>query len=287
MNTKAPLRQQLCDILGAEPAAIGPLSGGCVGEVYRIDMKDGRRFVAKVDHSAHPILGREAYMLTYLATRSRLPVPAVIHGSDSLLVMEYLPGASRFSPAAEAHAATLLADLHSIRAPQYGLEEDTLIGGLHQPNDRTDSWLEFFRDRRLLFMGRMALDAGRLPARIYDRLERLAARLDRWLTDPAPPSLIHGDVWTTNVLAHGDKITGFLDPALYYADPEIELAFITLFHTFGSTFFARYAELHPIRPGFWEERRDLYNLYPLLVHVRLFGAGYVGSVDRILTCFGV
>ena len=96
------------------------------------------------------------------------------------------------------------------------------------------------------------------------------------------PSLIHGDVWTTNVLASSERITGFLDPAIYYADPEIELAFITLFNTFGRPFFQRYHELRPISTDFWEIRRDLYNLYPLLVHVRLFGGGYVGAVEQIL-----
>ena len=75
-------------------------------------------------------------------------------------------------------------------------------------------------------------------------------------------------------------------PAIYFADAEIELAFATLFNTFGDSFFARYSERRPLRPGFFEERRDLYNLYPLLVHVRLFGGGYVGAVERILDRFG-
>ena len=118
------------------------------------------------------------------------------------------------------------------------------------------------------------------------RVERLAGRVGEWLVEPARPALIHGDVWTTNVLAHGGRITAFLDPAIYYADPEMELAFIGLFGTFGRAFYEAYHSLRPIAPGFFEERRDLYNLYPLLVHVRLFGGSYVGQVERTLADYG-
>ena len=118
------------------------------------------------------------------------------------------------------------------------------------------------------------------------RLETLAGRLGRWISEPAHPSLLHGDMWTGNLLCRDGRIAGFIDPAIYFGDPEIELAFSTLFGTFGRAFFARYASLRELKPGFFEERRDLYNLYPLLVHVRLFGGSYVSSVDRTLTQFG-
>ena len=171
-------------------------------------------------------------------------------------------------------------------APKFGFDGATVIGGLDQPNPWTDSWRDFFRDRRLLYMGREAMDAGRLSAGVMARLETLADRLDTWIAEPARASLVHGDMWGGNVLTAGGKITGFIDPAIYYADAEIELAFTTLFNTFGDAFFARYAEHRPIRAGFFEERRDLYNLYPLLVHVRLFGGHYVNSVERTLERFG-
>ncbi len=282
-----PLAQQIAGILGVTPRTINPLRGGDVGEVYRLELPDGLALVAKVDRSATPMLRREANMLRYLAEHTDLPVPSVVHGSDRLLLLELIPGSSHFSASAQEHAAELLVSLHSITAPTFGLEEDTLIGGLHQPNPRTASWLDFFRDQRLLYMGREATRAGRLPSRTFARLEVLATKLDQWLTEPDQPSLIHGDIWTTNVLAQGGRITGFLDPAIYFADPEIELAFITLFNTFGRSFFQRYHELRPIPPNFWKIRRDLYNLYPLLVHVRLFGGGYVKSVEQTLKQLGV
>jgi fructosamine-3-kinase len=118
------------------------------------------------------------------------------------------------------------------------------------------------------------------------RIETLAGKLERWLFEPSAPSLLHGDIWSGNVLVRGDRIVGLIDPAVYYGHAEMELAFITLFNTFGDTFFRRYHELRPIEDGFFGERRDLYNLYPLLVHVRIFGGGYVQAVDRTLRRYG-
>lgn len=272
--------------LGSRVVDVAPLSGGCIGQVYRLRLADGRSVVAKVDESPDSQLGREGYMLRYLAEQSALPVPAVLHQEDGLLLMAYLPGESRFSAAAQARAAELLAALHAIGGPAYGLAEDTLIGGLHQPNAWRDSWIDFFREQRLLYMGRQAVGAGRLPPALFNRLTSFAGRLERWLVEPERPSLLHGDVWTTNVLAVGDQISGFLDPAIYYGHPEIELAFVTLFDTFSRPFFQRYQELHPIADGFFSTRRDIYNLYPLLVHVRLFGGSYIHSVDQTLRQFG-
>ncbi|MEJ2747856.1 MAG: fructosamine kinase family protein, partial [Anaerolineae bacterium] len=195
---------------------ISPLSGGCVGQVYRVRLADGETLVAKVDESARPVLSTEGFMLRYLAEHSDLPVPEVIFDSDRLLLLSYLPGDSRFNRAAQAHAAELLAALHSITAPAYGLERATLIGGLHQPNPWSDSWLDFFREHRLLYMANEGLRTGRLPQSILPRLEQFCGRLDEWLAEPERPSLLHGDVWTTNVLAVNGRITGFVDPAIYY-----------------------------------------------------------------------
>lgn len=280
------LTQRLEAIVGQPVRSMRPLHGGMVGEVRRVDLADGSRLVAKIGTSG-AMLDCEGYMLRYLRDHSQLPVPNVIHSDPTLLLMTYVMGSSSFNHSTERHAATLLAGLHNVTAPQFGLEQDTLIGSLHQPNSWVDSWIPFFRDNRLLYMAGVAYDAGRLPVSVLHRIDTLAARLDSYLIEPDAPSLIHGDVWTTNVLAQNGQITAFIDPAIYYAHPEIELAFITLFNTFGTAFFERYHELRPIEPGFFEERRDLYNLYPLLVHVRLFGGGYVNSVTQILDQFGV
>ncbi|MFQ5763398.1 MAG: fructosamine kinase family protein [Rhodospirillales bacterium] len=278
-------KEAIARALGAEPVRVRPLGGGCVGDVSRVTLADGREVVAKSGDRGSG-LDLEGFMLRYLAREGGLPVPDVLHAEDGLLLMSWVETEGGITEGAQAEAADLLAALHGVTAETFGFERATVIGGLHQPNPPSASWLAFFRDQRLLYMAREALDAGRLPARLMDGLETLAGRLSDWLAEPPAPSLIHGDMWTGNVLCRRGRIAGFVDPAIYYADAEIELAFSTMFGTFGDAFFGRYGEHRPLRPGFFEERRDLYNLYPLLVHVRLFGGGYVGQVQRTLKRFG-
>lgn len=272
--------------IGRRPVEMGPLTGGCVGEVYRVRFENGDEAVVKVDESSAPRLDVEGYMLEYLAAHSALPAPRVLHSDPALLIMEFMEGGSSFSRDAEIHAAELLAELHAIRSDSHGLGRATLIGGLHQPNTESSSWIEFFRTERLLHMARMAHQEGRFGKDVLRRIELFGEKLDDLLDEPDHPSLLHGDVWTSNVLASGPRITAFIDPAVYYGHPEIELAFITLFSTFGKAFFDRYSKLRPVRDGFFDTRRDIYNMYPLLVHVRLFGGGYLGGVERVLTRHG-
>jgi fructosamine-3-kinase len=197
-----------------------------------------------------------------------------------------VPSTGALDRPAQIHAADLVASLHQISENDFGFSCDTVIGGLNQTNPKCESWLDFFAQYRIIDMARQGLDAGRLPTSLMRRLEKFSGHLDKWLKEPEQPSLIHGDMWGGNVLANDGRISGFIDPAIYFADPEIELAFTTLFSTFGDAFFSRYREHRKIQPGFFEERRDLYNLYPLLVHVRLFGGQYVGSVDSTLKKLG-
>ena len=117
--------------LGERLRSARPLGGGCIGEVYRVELEDGTPLVAKVDRDGASHLEREAYMLRYLREKSDLPVPEVYHGSETLLLMEFIEGSSRFSEGAERHAAELLAALHGITAEVYGHERVTLIGSLN------------------------------------------------------------------------------------------------------------------------------------------------------------
>ncbi len=261
------------------------LGGGCVGDVRLVELEDGRRVVCKLG-SPGGGLDIEGAMLGDLG--GRLPVPGVLLASDDLLIMEHVEHDGVLGAGGERHAAELLAALHANEHDRYGYASDTLIGGLRQVNPWEESWAAFFGEHRLVFMAREAHGAGRLSERTLGRVEGLArGPLAEIVGEAGPPSLIHGDVWGGNVLAHGGRIAAFIDPAIYFGDAEIELAFITLFGTFGEAFFERYHELRPIRPGFFETRRDLYNLYPLLVHTRLFGGGYAQSVERTLERFGV
>jgi fructosamine-3-kinase len=274
------LRDAVLAATGRNPTGLSPLTGGCIAQVYKIEVDGGEPLVAKVAPEGG--LALEGEMLAYLARESALPVPAVLHGGDNLLLIEFVANDGGLTASAEVHGAELLAALHGITAPAFGFHKDTLIGPLRQPNPWCQGWLELFVEHRLLYMGRIAEGSGHLPDGTLGRVERLCAKFDRYIEGPPQACLIHGDIWAGNVLTRDGRIAAFVDPAIYFADPEIELAYASLFNTFGEPFFARYQELRPIAPGFHEARRDLYTLYPLLVHTALFGGPYGSSVAAIV-----
>jgi len=281
---QAGQRRHIEAMAGQPLARADFLPGGSTGETWLLTFADGARLVAKTG-GAGASLAVEGWMLRWLAARSALPVPEVISAAPDLLLLQYIPPQGELSAAAEADAADHLAALHALTAPRFGLERDTVIGPLPQPCPWTADWCTFLRDRRLMFMGRLALEAGHLPVPVMARLEHFCRRLDSWIPRHPPVSLIHGDVWQGNLLYGNGRIAAFIDPALYYADAEIELAYILLFRTFGETFFARYRERRPLDAEFFTLRSRIYQLYPLLVHACLYGGDYAGQVDAILRHF--
>jgi fructosamine-3-kinase len=286
---KLRVKERLETALGVRVTSLSsmPVGFGLTG--FKVDLADGRKVAVKArQKSARADLRLEAYMLGELARLSDLPVPAVHLSEPDLLVMDYIDNdGGGITPEVERHAAELIAALHAAPRHSFGYERDTLIGPLPQPNPPMERWLPFFRDHRLLAMARTAQAEGKLPAKLLMRLERLAERLDTYLGEPEHASLLHGDLWTGNVLVRGQRIAGFVDPAIYCGHPEIELAFTTMFGTFGPTFFEAYEALLPLEPGFHELRSALYKLYPTLVHVRLFGSAYLPPIERTLAHLGL
>ncbi|MFI4882483.1 MAG: fructosamine kinase family protein [Phycisphaerales bacterium JB064] len=279
-------------------ALVGPiehvhdLHGGCIARVVGGRSQRGD-FVAKISDGSSD-LTIEADMLRDLGRLSTLPVPEVWHADPSLLVMRRLPGSTGADDNAQRHLAELLAGLHGIEGPAFGYERDTLIGSLSQPNSPDESWARFFARRRVLHFAELAQARDALPQGGIETARRLAEAMeqepDKFTAAGERPVLIHGDLWSGNILSEGGRITGLIDPAIYYADREVELAFMGLFGCVGRPFFDRYHELRPIAGGFFEHRQGLYRVYPLLVHAVLFGGGYgrqaVGAMELALAGAG-
>ncbi|MEM8589570.1 MAG: fructosamine kinase family protein [Pseudomonadota bacterium] len=283
--TTTALATSLEAIVDRRPQQLTALTGASTGTVMRADFADSTRLVVKTGADN---LALERRMLADLARDSDVPLPGVVYGDDAILVLEFLdhdPGIP--GPAAQRHAGHLLAGLHQVIRPAIGYPYDTVIGKLHQPNPTSERWLTFFAEQRLGHMVREGVREGTVSHELATRLDRLAGRLDRYLDEPDHPSLLHGDLWTGNLLHKGDRIVGLIDPAIYWGHPEIELAYMTLFDTVTEDFFAAYCALRPIDEGFFELRRDIYNIYPLLVHVRYWDAAYSRPIDATLRRLGL
>jgi protein-ribulosamine 3-kinase len=226
--------------------------------------------------------------LEALARTGLLRVPAVEgDGRDednAWLLLEWL----ELQPLGEASGAALgtaLAALHRIAQPRFGWERDNYIGGSVQPNGWSDDWLAFWRERRLMAQLRLAA-RNRLPSRLIDRGERLAADCRAFFTTYVPAkSLLHGDLWGGNAAALPDGTPVAFDPAVYVGDREADLAMTTLFGGFPADFHAAYANAWRPDDGF-RARRDFYNVYHVLNHANLFAGGYVRQsqelVERVL-----
>jgi len=277
-------RAKLENALQRRVRAWQALAGGMISRVLRVELDDGDTLVAKIGDGGHD-LTIEAYMLRYLRANSGLPAPAVLHDDPSLLIMEYVPGRSEWEGEPLRHLGELLAGCHQVTSAAYGLERDTLTGPLRQPNRPMKSWIAFFREQRLLYMIGVARASGHLPAALEQRLFHLAEDLEQFLIEPRRPALIHGDMWRTNVIARNGRVAGIIDPALYYAHNEMELAYMTLFSGTGSEFFSAYSRHIPIEADFYSTRRHIYNLYPLLVHLTLFGQKYLQPIEETLKRF--
>jgi fructosamine-3-kinase len=260
-------------VSGPWPAALptvvrsSPLHGGDIAEVVRAELADGRHVVIKATTYDADL---EAEGLRALDAAGA-PVPEVLHVEPRRLVLAHVAG-----PPDWAGLGRALARCHQHTADRFGWHRDNVIGPLPQDNTWTASWPTFHLERRL------APYLRDLPTPLAARLERAMGGPLRDLLDHDPaPSLVHGDLWTGNVVDG----RWLIDPAVHHADREVDLAMLSLFGDAPATFHHAYDEVWPLDAG-WEARRPALQLGPLLVHVRLFGGGYLGSVARRLDTIG-
>jgi len=278
---------RLKQILREPVSSLKQLHRGVGGIVLSGTLPSGRRIVVKHTVDAGLDLRVEARMLGLLKLAS-LPVPEVIAVEEDMLVLDFIETTLDRDSRFEEHAADALARLHSVMSPNsmFGLDGVSYLGSIPQNNLWTHDWVEFFRERRVIPALRRCVDRGLLTPALTSRVEQFTSRLEGLLPNSPRPSLIHGDVWEGNVLATRAQFVVFIDPSPSYSHAEVELAFITLFQSFSRPFFARYSCMHPIDPAFWTERRHVYNVYPLLIHVALFPGEYVDELDQTLRHVG-
>jgi len=273
-------------IVGEPVALIEQVGGGDIGESAVATLSAGERIFAKHYPASPPEAVRcEADGLRWLAEPGVVPVvqPRGFDEASRVLVLDWIePG--RPSPGGDAEFGRALAALHRSGAPGFGALPDNFIGSLPQSNRTHATWPAFYGKERITKLARRATDAGLLDPGDSARIEALVDRLPELFPDDAPPSRLHGDLWGGNRLADASGTSWLIDPAAYGGHREMDLAMMRLFGGFSDAVFAAYEEVWPLTPGA-SERIGLCQLYPMLVHVNLFGRSYVGSVRRILDAY--
>lgn len=262
--------QRVADLTGVAEDRLERLAGGDLSEVLLVPRPEGA-VVAK----GGPSVGAEAAMLRALAGAG-IRVPGVVGEHDGVLLLEHVAHDGVLSPNAWADIGAEMGRLHARTGEAYGWPVDYALGTVALDNREGRDWPRFWGEQRLAAAARL-LDR---PWR--ERVERLAARLGDLLPPAPPASFLHGDLWTGNILVAGGRLAALIDPACYHGHAEVDLAMLCLFGAPPGEFWQAYGGREP---G-WEARLPVYQLFPALVHLRLFGAAYAPMVDRLLEAAG-
>ena len=247
------------------------LSGGDLSEVLLVRRADGHESVAK----GGPATVVEAGMLRAIIAAG-VPAPMVEAEHDGVLLLEHVPNDGVFSAAAWRDLGVHVRRLHDQLGDTYGWPADYRLGTVEMDNRPATDWPGFWGERRLI------ATAALLDRPWRDRVHQLAGRLAELLPPLPPPALLHGDLWPGNILVANGAVAALIDPACYYGHNEVDLAMLTLFGSPPDEFLQAYG---PLDAG-WQQRRAAYQTFPALVHLRLFGQGYAGMVDRLLSSLG-
>lgn len=264
-----------------------PLSGGMINKAARLETNGGTFFIKLNNNAPSGLFEREVEGLRALAATNTVRVPEVFHLADAappnpaFLILEWIESAPPRRQFTRRFAEDL-ANLHQGAAPNsFGWHNDNYLGELRQINTREKSWRRFYREYRLKPQIELARERKLLPARRATLLNQILEKLDNLLDDFEPkPALLHGDLWSGNFIATGDNVV-LIDPAVYFGEREMEIAFIELFGSFPTDFVETYHQIFPLDKGY-EKRRPLHQLYPLLVHLNHFGETYGLLLDN--TC---
>lgn len=257
---------------------ISPVGGGSINDAYRYSV-EGKEFFMKLNKEVKGIIEKEVEGLKAISSLDCIATPEVIAferiDDFELLILPFLRGGLKSSEAWE-NFGQQLAEMHKKPAPYYGWHQANFIGSLPQANKPTSDFISFFINERLRPQVDLAKKSNYLSLAEINQFEQLFKKLNEILPD-TKPSLVHGDLWSGNFMI-GEQDTPYLiDPSIHYNFRETDIAFTYLFGGFDSKFYKAYNHYLRLEPGF-EDRISLYNIYPLLVHLNLFGSGYYGSV---------
>ena len=272
--------------LEADLQSSSHVSGGCINNTEKIVTSKGTFFIKRNNDMYEDMFLKEALGLAYLESHSALRVPKVVSqgtaGNQAYLLLEWIESGHRTHEFWSSFGK-YLAQQHNQTSKWFGLDHDNYIGRLPQTNKKHSSWYDFFITERLEPQIKLALQNYLLDEALVEQFKKFYKKLEE-LIPIEPPSLLHGDLWSGNFMVDINNSPVLVDPAFYYGHRETELAFTHLFGGFEPTFYRFYEEEHPLEPGF-DRRIAIHNLYPLLVHVNLFGSSYLSGIKQTLKRF--
>lgn len=284
------VQKEIEDRLNSPIKSAQRVSGGSINKAARIEIADIGPCFLKWNRSAESdMFAKEVHGLQLLQSAgSGLQIPKSVlegHTADKIgfLVLEFIREGSAHDDSAREFGHKL-ARLHSVRNSRFGLNEDNYIGRLPQSNTPHHEWVDFFIAERMEPQLSMAINTGKLESSAKRSFKNMYKKLPE-IFPKEEPSLLHGDLWGGNYFYDESGQPVIYDPAVYYGHREIELAFTYLFGGFSPDFYSAYSVSLPLESGF-QERKNIYNLYPLLVHTNLFGGSYARQVESIVKRFG-
>jgi len=273
------IERKLTEHFNSDHLIATPLTGGCISSVCKIEISSGRSYLLKyLPDAPAGFFEAEVKGLNLLSQTGKVNVPLVElyfdgfgAGDFSYLVLEWIEIDQTRN---EVALATTLTELHRQTRGHYGLDSDNFIGLSPQLNPHNADWGEFFYSSRILPQIQRGKDFGWLTNQADCLLRDNQQHFQQTLNAGNEPAcLIHGDLWSGNVLYSSNKAY-LIDPAVYYGSREAEIAMTELFGGFSEIFYATYNQLYPLKEDY-TSRRDLLNLYHLMNHANLFGGSYI------------
>ncbi|HIG88585.1 MAG: fructosamine kinase family protein [Candidatus Thioglobus sp.] len=244
-------------------------------EAYQVTLSDGNQVFIKYQSSANQQLIHEGKELALLG--KTIHTPKVLGVCEHCLILEWIETAN--NPNVQTQMSAELAKLHKNTHEYFGFHFDNKIGQTPQLNgvdQKISNWSEFYWKYRLLFQIELGFKNKLLTQDEYQQLLKIKNTLEYLLDDNIKPALLHGDLWSGNVLS-GKNNPYFIDTASYYGHREIDFALTFMFGGFSSVFYDSYNEVYPLDDGF-NDRKPLYMLYHYLNHLNIFGVGYHANV---------
>lgn len=278
------LRRRIGKLLDAQKLEASPVSGGSINSAWHINA-DGRQYFCKINSATRlpGLFENEVRGLRLLAATDLIATPGQLQHFQwqdyQVLLMEWVePGVANES--FWKSFGRQLAQLHLVKSNRCGLDHDNYLGSIPQINRFSSSWVDFFRRQRLEYMVERNRKKGRLDSDHADAFEKLYARLPVIFEEEAL-SLLHGDLWSGNFLVNRHSLPVLIDPAVYYGHRCMDLGMTQLFGGFDPAFYESYDHHYPLSPHH-EEQSEVCSLYPLLIHLELFGRSYLGQIEAIL-----